>query len=192
MTRRQHDIDSLTAIAFAEFQRSGFDATSIADIAEAAGLTKAAIYHHFASKDAILAHGLNRALNALTSIATEPDARQESALASLRYCLRRVVEEELRLLPEVSLLVRLRGNSTIELDAIERRRGFDKGIAAVLRRGQASGEIRPSIDPKVATLLMMGMIAWATEWYRPDGPYDPVAVADHVVDLCLHGVTLAP
>lgn len=41
-------------VALDLFVEKGFDATSLREIAEALGLTKAAIYYHFASKDDIL------------------------------------------------------------------------------------------------------------------------------------------
>src|SRR3977135_1071329 len=36
------------------FRDRGFDATSVSDIARALGLTKAGLYHHFESKEALL------------------------------------------------------------------------------------------------------------------------------------------
>src|SRR5947209_18855387 len=36
------------------FRARGFDATSVSDIARALGLTKAGLYHHFDSKEALL------------------------------------------------------------------------------------------------------------------------------------------
>src|SRR5262249_16674966 len=36
------------------FRDRGFDATSVSDVARALGLTKAGLYHHFESKEALL------------------------------------------------------------------------------------------------------------------------------------------
>ena len=186
--RKPHDVESIVAIAFAVFRRQGFDATSIADIADVAGVSKAAIYHHLPSKEAILSHGLDRALRALEAIDREPLARQESAIDSLRHVLRRVVEVELAFLPEASVLVRLRGNTGVEVDAVDRRRLFDRNIAAVLSRGQAQGTIRNNMEPHLATVLILGMITWVTEWFRPDGDIDRTTIADTIVSICLQGI----
>jgi hypothetical protein len=96
---------------------------------------------------------------------------------------------ELAFLPEASVLVRLRGNTDIEVEAVERRRLFDRNIATVLARGQAQGTVRSDLDPKLATLLILGMITWVTEWYRPDGEFDPALIADTIVRICLQGIT---
>ena len=45
--------DRIVAEAFALFAAHGLDAVTMNDIARAAGLTKATLYHYFASKDAI-------------------------------------------------------------------------------------------------------------------------------------------
>ena len=187
--RRQHDVESIVSIAFDTFRVHGFDATSMADLAEAAGVTKAAIYHHLPSKEAILHHGLDRALQSLEAVDTEPLARQESAVESLRYVLHRVVEIELAFLPEVSVLVRLRGNTDVESAALERRRLFDRNISKVIRRAQDQGDVRRDLDPKLTALLILGMITWVTEWYRPDGEHEPNRIADAIVGICLQGIT---
>ena len=190
--RRQHDVDSIVAIAFDTFRVHGFDATSMSDLAEASGVTKAAIYHHLPSKDAILHHGLDRALRTLEAVDTEELARQDSAVESLRYVLRRVVEIELAFLPEVSVLVRLRGNSDIESSALERRRLFDRNIAKVIRRAQDQGTVRTELDPKLTALLILGMITWVTEWYRPEGGLEPSVIAETIVGICLRGISVSP
>ncbi len=41
-------------VALELFTRQGFEGTSIRDIAEALGMTKSSLYHHFAGKDAIV------------------------------------------------------------------------------------------------------------------------------------------
>ena len=109
--RKPYDIDSLTDVALRVFAQKGYNGSTMDDVARAAGITKASIYHHVAGKEALLASGLNRALTALFAILDEPQARGGRAAARLHHVVRRVVEETIRLLPELSILVRVRGNS---------------------------------------------------------------------------------
>jgi AcrR family transcriptional regulator len=51
--RRSATIAAILAGARTLFAERGFEATSIDDIALAAGVTKGAVYHHFASKEAV-------------------------------------------------------------------------------------------------------------------------------------------
>lgn len=56
--RRAATIAAILASARARFGVHGFEATSIDDIAESAGVAKGAVYHHFDSKEAIFAEVL--------------------------------------------------------------------------------------------------------------------------------------
>lgn len=47
--------DQLLEAALVGFSRRGYASTSLRDLAEAAGCSKAALYHHFATKDDLLA-----------------------------------------------------------------------------------------------------------------------------------------
>ena len=56
MPRAQSDTKAeIQAVALELFARQGFDKTSLREIAERLNITKAALYYHFPSKDALLA-----------------------------------------------------------------------------------------------------------------------------------------
>ena len=65
--RKPYDIDSLTDVALRVFAERGYDGATMDDVARAAGITKAGIYHHVTGKEALLARGLDRALDARRS-----------------------------------------------------------------------------------------------------------------------------
>jgi AcrR family transcriptional regulator len=174
-----HDIDSLTDVAFRLFAQRGFDATSMDEIAKAAGITKAGIYHHVSGKEALLEHGLNRALSALFAVLDEPALRHGDARARLEAIVGRVARVTMAMLPEVSVLFRVRGNSRTERAAMERRRAFDAEVAALVRAAQREGTIRADLDAALVTRLIFGMSNSVAEWYRPSGriPSDEIASA---------------
>jgi AcrR family transcriptional regulator len=49
------------------FSKSGYDATGVAEICQAAGVSKGAFYHHFPSKQAVFLEILNSYLNGIDS-----------------------------------------------------------------------------------------------------------------------------
>jgi len=59
------------------FAANGFDATSIDDIAEAAGVAKGAVYHHFASKEAVFLRVLEDVQAAIATAPVPPEALKE-------------------------------------------------------------------------------------------------------------------
>jgi len=186
--RKTYDIDSLTDVALGVFARKGFDGASMDDVAQAAGVTKAAIYHHVESKEALLERGLRRALDALFAILEEPASRDADPVSRLRHIVRRVALTTLQLLPELSVLFRVRGNSPVEHRAIERRREFDRHVATLLAEAQRAGEVRPELDAALATRLVFGMTNSIVEWYRPRGRVTPAQVAEAVERLVFRGL----
>jgi AcrR family transcriptional regulator len=187
-SRRPYDIDSVTDVAFAIFAERGFDAASMEDVARAAGITKASIYHHVPSKEALLARGLDRALAALFGVLDEPAARNGSARERLATIVRRVAEITMSMRAEVSVLFRVRGNSTTERDAMERRRTFDARIADLVREAQAAGEIRADIEAGLIVRLIFGMSNSVVEWYRPGGRASAAEIAAAVEAIAFEGV----
>ncbi|MHB1712248.1 MAG: TetR/AcrR family transcriptional regulator [Acidimicrobiales bacterium] len=184
-----YDADSLTDVAFSVFRERGFDATSIVDIAKAAGLTKSSLYHHVAGKEALLGRGLERALDALFGILVEEGARSGAAVDRLFYVLKRSIEVELALLAEVTVLLRARGNTETERKALDRRRAFDRMIAEIVAEAQREGTVRADVDPVLMTRLVFGMLNGLTDWYRPGGPVSPTALTDGIRALVFEGLT---
>jgi AcrR family transcriptional regulator len=187
--RRTHDIDSLTDVALEVFARRGFDGASMEDVARAAGVTKAAIYHHVAGKEALLERGLRRALDALFAILDEPGATTGRSAARLRYIVRRVADTTLALLPEVSVLFRVRGNSAVEMDAIERRRRFDHLVGGLIAAAQREGDVRAELEPHLVSRLVFGLSNSVVEWYQPGRPIGPAQIVDTVEAIVFAGLS---
>jgi AcrR family transcriptional regulator len=181
------------------FNAQGYDATSVLDLARELGLTKSAIYHHVPSKEALLAAALDEALDglaaALDQAAERPgDAGPGAATAEAR--LRRAVEASVHVLtdhlPAVTLLLRVRGNSPVELAALERRRVIDDRLTTLVRAAVEEGSVRDDIAPEVISRLLFGTVNSLVEWYRPDGPVDADTLARSLASLAFDGLLAAP
>lgn len=188
--RPGYDRDQLLDVAVALFIERGYDATSVADLAERLGLTKSALYHHFSSKDELLGVALDRALDPLEAVLDE--AATGSPVERLEQVLRGAVRVLIAELPFVTLLLRVRGNSAIERRAIERRRAFDHRMTGLVHEAQSAGSLRADIDAAVATRLVFGMINSITEWYRPGGDLDAATLADDILRVTLTGLGSPP
>jgi len=70
--RRTDTHERILEVAARLFSERGFAGTSIRDIADALGVTKAALYYHFPSKDAILGELVAQPLAAVRAVLTEP------------------------------------------------------------------------------------------------------------------------
>ncbi|MGO4489655.1 TetR/AcrR family transcriptional regulator [Microbacterium sp. 2RAF4] len=191
--RPGYDQQGILAVAVAAFNEYGYDATSIGMLAERLGLSKSAIYHHFASKDEILDLALDAALSGLEAVVDGPipetaDQRPSSAVDRLEHVLRGAVRVLVKQLPAVTLLLRVRGNTEVERRALIRRRAFDRRITALVSEAQREGELRADIDASVVARLVFGMINSIVEWYRPGGREGADRLADDVVAIALDGL----
>ncbi|MBT1001267.1 TetR/AcrR family transcriptional regulator [Paenarthrobacter sp. DKR-5] len=186
--RPGYDQQSVLKIAVDVFNRHGYDATSMGILADNLGISKSAIYHHVPSKGDLLRLALEHALGGLEAILTAPGANEGPADARLEFVLRHTVAVLVDRLPFVTLLLRLRGNTDVEREALERRRAFDHRVAALVAAARDEGSVRKDIDPRTTTRLIFGMINSIVEWYRPGGTLSPSKLADDVVAVAFEGL----
>src|SRR5258706_1001686 len=135
------------------FNRRGYDATSVGDIARELGLTKPAIYHHVTSKEQLLSAALDDALDELTAAVGDASRPRPgtTAYGRLRDVVRRSVEVLIAHQPSVTLLLRVRGNSDVELAALERRRWLDDRLAELVAEAIREGSLRDDVPPALGS-----------------------------------------
>jgi len=188
--RPGHDQASVLRRAIDLFNEQGYDATSMGDLARDLGLTKSAIYHHVPSKSHLLAEALDEALDELSAVVEDGVAAGdgESAAVRLRRTVRRSVGVLVAHQPAVTLLLRVRGNSDVELAAQRRRRALDARLAGLVREAMAEGSLRDDVDPDVVSRLLFGMVNSLVEWYRPDGPADVELLSRAITTMAFDGL----
>ncbi|GAB3668294.1 TetR/AcrR family transcriptional regulator [Nocardioides korecus] len=188
--RPGYDQETVLRLAVELFNRQGYDATSMGDLARHLGLSKSAIYHHVPSKEHLLSTALDEALVALgraVDRAVDP-AAEDRAVVRLRTLVLASVRILVDHLPAVTLLLRVRGNSEVELDAVRRRRELDDRVAGLVRRSVAEGDVRDDLDPVVISRLLFGMVNSLVEWVDPHGSLDADDLATTVADLAFAGL----
>ncbi|MEV7120224.1 TetR/AcrR family transcriptional regulator [Kitasatospora griseola] len=187
LTRASYTVESLLAVTVRVFNERGYDGTSMEDLSRAAGISKSSIYHHVRGKEELLRLAVGRALDALFGILAEPEAVEGRPVDRLEHVVRRTAEVLLAELPYVTLLLRVRGNTTTEQWALERRRDFDHRVAELVQEAVGAGELRADVEPRLATRLLFGMINSVVEWYRP-GQRGSEGLPDAVVQLAFGGL----
>lgn len=188
--RPGYDQQTVLRRAIELFNERGYDATSIGDLARELGLSKSAIYHHVASKEALLSAALDEALGGLaaavdTAVSSAPGT---SAHERLRTAVEESVSILLEHLPAVTLLLRVRGNSEVERAALTRRRAISDQLATLVRAAVDEGSLRSDIPPEIISRLLFGMVNSLVEWYDPDGAVDRTHIARWVSSTVLDGL----
>ena len=196
--RPGYDQETVLRRAIEVFNRQGYEGTSMGDLARELGLTKSAIYHHVPSKEHLLAAALDEALAGLAAAidgAVEKGAGGGPEGASAADRLRSAVEQSVEVLvdhlPAVTLLLRVHGNSEVELAALRRRRALDDKLAGLVQAAADEGALRADIPPDLISRLLFGMVNSLVEWYRPDGKVDPAVLKRAGADLAFEGLGAA-
>lgn len=178
----------MLATSVTVFNERGFDGTSVDDLARRLGISKSAIYHHVESKNALLGLALDRALAGLEDVAATVRTMDGPAVDRLETLVRGSVRVLVERLPYVTLLLRLRGNSEVERQALTRRRRIDRLGAELVKQAVSDGDLRPDVDPAVTARLLFGMGNSLIEWLRPVASNDADQLADAVAAIAFSGL----
>ena len=192
--RPGHDQETVLRRAVELFNEQGYDGTSMGDLARELGFTKSAIYHHVPSKAALLSQALDEALDGLTEALDDATRAQSGQTAYQR--LRRAVETSVEVLvahqPAVTLLLRVRGNSEVELEALRRRREIDARLAALVQDAVDEGSLRGDVAPQLVSRLLFGMVNSLVEWHRPGGSVEAAELSAAITTIAFDGLALTP
>jgi len=152
-------VERILNVAETLFSEQGFDAVSMSAIAEAAGVCKANVFHHFSTKNALYltvvrraCQDANRHLDDLGSEAAPLPARlARFAQAHLRQVLDHA--------PVTRLVLRELLSDKPRLDREIAEQVYGEKFArfvAILKAGQDTGALRADIDPAMVATLLVG------------------------------------
>lgn len=178
-------------IAAEIFAQKGFVATTVREIADAAGILSGSLYHHFDSKetmvDEIISGFINDMVARYTAIVAEVDDPLEA--------LRQLVFAAFAGIQPHRAAVTVAQNESHYLQQFERFAYLGDGYAqveqlwtSVLRKGIERGAFKPDLDIKLTYLFMRDAIWVTVRWYQPGGRYSVQRIADSYVGLVLDGI----
>jgi TetR/AcrR family fatty acid metabolism transcriptional regulator len=174
------------------FARDGYHTSRVADVAAEAGVAHGLVYHYFASKSALL----EAVFTETWEVLLEAIGRVEESGGPAREQLRQVAAIVLRTWrhdPDlIRVLVREVARSPqvqVQADAIGE---VLAGIQRIVERGQAAGELRGDLDPRLASWIVWGALEeLLTGWVLgrlPDGDEDVAAAERTVTDILAKGL----
>ncbi len=180
--------EQIVKAATALLAQKGYDATSLDEVAAAAGVTKGTIYYHFDSKEAVygavISPEIDRNMREVEEILGGARSPREALIEVLRLQTRgaRVPAERYLYYQE---LLPLSDDTRRALRQRENR--YEALVADVIRRGQELGEVVAG-DPKILALVYIGAAVRTARWYKPDGRVPPDEFWDTIATLLLNGL----
>jgi AcrR family transcriptional regulator len=185
---RRGELLTLAAELFAD---RGLRATTVRDIADAAGILSGSLYHHFDSKESMVDEILREFLDELfaryraiaaSDLAPRPmlEALVEASFESMqtRRDAVAIYQREARALAEVPRFGYIR----------ERNDEFRELWFTLLRDGMADGTFRADLDVEVVYRFLRDTVWVGVGWYRSARAADAAHVAGQYVTIVLDGI----
>jgi AcrR family transcriptional regulator len=171
------------------FEKKGYHATSVQDIADEVGLQKGSLYHYIHSKEDLLLQIAHQAI-------TDFNQRLETILASdlpAKDKLIQAIENHITV-----------SAANIETTTVLLREAFSLGEnqhqmiqdlsdryvdlwTQILIEGKESGEFNV-VHPRITALAILGACNWVYRWFRAGGKYDAKDISAMFSQLFLEGL----
>jgi AcrR family transcriptional regulator len=171
------------------FRKKGYRTTSLDDVSNELGITKAALYHYVESKEELLSVIFTQALQVIfegTQQIAALDLPPEKKLRQLIHnhitniiiknqsLLYVFFAEENQLPEKFSRMVR------------KKKREYDEILLSVIGEGIAAG-VFEKVDPNLLVYTIVGMCNWIYLWYKPGIPYGPDDIANQYIRILERG-----
>lgn len=182
--------DKLLRTAGLLFRQKGFEATTVREIAKAAGVLPGSLHYRFATKEslllALMEQGICKATNALrTALATTLDPLERIRLA-MRAHLHFLLQEDDSIYVLLYEWRALTGEQRVTMARL--RDCYDALWDGLLYEAAGTGRLRAELDLKLLRLSVLGSLNWVAQWFSPDGGSSPDDVADKFAENVLHGI----
>lgn len=172
--------DQIIAAAAGCFARAGYHATTMADIAEAAGVSKGTPYLYFPSKEALFIAlyeewdcGLAARVNAAVVGLPEPARTPRAILAAVASAIAAYVldnPQTCRVLMEATTLAAYEPAIAAKVQATSA--GNQDQLTGLFQAGIAAGEWPPGTDPALqARLFTAGLYGLMAQWHTAPGSF---------------------
>jgi AcrR family transcriptional regulator len=172
----------LLSVASELFATKGFEATSMRDIATAAGMMSGSLYYHFDSKEslyiAVQDASISKIYNAVSAAieGTEPGWAQLEA-AAVAHAEAMLDRTGFRVL--VTPLFPPGLDAAVRQELVNQRDRFERMMEVVIQ----ALPLAPDIDRRIFQRHYLGAINWIPVWHRPDGGSTPTDVARELLRM---------
>ncbi|MBW8483689.1 TetR/AcrR family transcriptional regulator [Actinomadura parmotrematis] len=185
--RREH----LVRLAADLFAEKGFQATTVRNIAEEAGILSGSLYHHFDSKesivDEILAGFFEEIMTAYRGVLDEGGDPRATIAGLVRIAFGTLEPHR--------AAITVMQNDWSYLQSMPRFAYLAKSEDEVekmwvdaIRAGQDADLFRADIDPKLTYRMIRDTIWVAVRWFKPGGRLDAQGLADHYLKVMFDGI----
>ena len=170
------------------FFKRGYEKTSIRDISKALNISKPGLYHHFASKQEILFDIMYDFMEKTNLHLIENMDLIQGAEDRLLF----IIQSHTRFFVKYPAQTKVVIYEAHSLEGEFAKRFKDKQleyieiIKDVLKENMIQADTK--MDLNVVTFILLGILNWTIQWYKPDGKVPPEALAKELWTFFLRGL----
>ncbi len=188
MNRRSEIIRSAAEV----FAQRGIAGTSMEDIAGAVGISREAVYYHFRNRGEIMLEIIFPPTRALLRGIRQIIGSDVPAPEKLRAAIENHLDT---FKPDfLAMAVALReshylGDRAKYVSISEMRNEYERCWVALVETGQKDGCFTRTVNPRLATYSILGMLNWTSRWHREDGEFTPAQIVDTFFAIISDGLS---
>ncbi|WP_116996759.1 TetR/AcrR family transcriptional regulator [Desertimonas flava] len=170
------------------FRRLGYAQTTLEDVAEEVGVTRASLYYYVGTKEELLIALLYQPMHQMTANLKAIVESTESATEQLRRALRRYTQD-MSDTPEIGIFLANNIHQLLsgrEADDIARNADeYGRVLQGIIEAGIDAGEFRVDLEPHMTMLWILGAFNWTHRWWNPKGSMSLQDVGEAFAELAL-------
>jgi AcrR family transcriptional regulator len=187
--RRDRQRDAILRVAARLFRERGFAATGMRDIAAAADLSAANLYHYFKGKDELLFYCQERALDRMLEAVAAARRSASSCPERLRLIFRAHTQTLLDDVEGATAHLQIESlPANLRAALVRKRDRYERALRRLIADGVRSGEL-VDLDPAIVTRAILGAMNWTVTWFRPEGGHTPDSVGEVIARFLVRGVS---
>jgi AcrR family transcriptional regulator len=186
--RRDRQRDAILRAAARLFRERGFADTGMRDIAAAADLSAANLYHYFNGKNELLFYCQDRALDRMLEAVASARRLSTSAADRLQQVFITHVQ---------TLLDDVEGSSAhlqveslppaLRAAIVKKRDRYEHAVRRLIADGIRSGAL-VDMPPAIVARAMLGALNWTVTWFRPEGPDTAASIGETISRFLVRGI----
>ncbi len=176
------------------FARKGYEGASMRDIAEACGISKSLLYHHFKSKEEIysrVAVGATKEIYLYVVEQVPVDAQPSEKLRAFMVATAEYFRKHRWTWIASTTAFWNDPDRQRQKERMTRRDRYEKYLRELIQEAIDAGEIR-DVDVAMTGRLILSSLNWMHRWYNPSMTMKPEQIADEFYDLMFNGLRATP
>jgi AcrR family transcriptional regulator len=181
------------------FNRRGFRGTSLGAVADALGMSRAALYYYIPSKHALFDELVRESIEENVARGEAVRASEGSAVEKIRtvivdimrICARTYPLFYIYLRENLSHVEEQRSEWSRHVRGLNRR--YEQIVISIIEDGIARGELRPLASPRLMAFGIFGMTGWTSRWFDPNTSLESAEeIGNAFAEMVLSGIRAEP